>query len=194
MDYREQLLQGLEHANVQLDQEKIMRAYAIAAQEHEGQTRTSGEPYISHPVAVALILIEMDCDTDTVIAALLHDTLEDTDLSPQVIKREFGADVLLIVEGVSKLRHINYTTKEDAQAENLRKMLLAMVRDIRVILIKLADRLHNMRTLDVRPPEKQRATSFETMSIFAPLADMLGMQRIKAELEDRSLYYLDPIG
>lgn len=140
MDYREQLLQGLEHANVQLDQEKIMRAYAIAAQEHEGQTRTSGEPYISHPVAVALILIEMDCDTDTVIAALLHDTLEDTDLSPQVIKREFGADVLLIVEGVSKLRHINYTTKEDAQAENLRKMLLAMVRDIRVILIKLADR------------------------------------------------------
>lgn len=165
MDYREQLLQGLEHANVQLDQEKIMRAYAIAAQEHEGQTRTSGEPYISHPVAVALILIEMDCDTDTVIAALLHDTLEDTDLSPQVIKREFGADVLLIVEGVSKLRHINYTTKEDAQAENLRKMLLAMVRDIRVILIKLADRLHNMRTLDVRPPEKQRATSFETMSI-----------------------------
>ena len=194
MDYREQLLQGLEHANVQLDQEKIMHAYAIAAQKHEGQARTSGEPYISHPVAVALILVEMDCDTDTVIAALLHDTLEDTDLSPQVIKRDFGADVLLIVEGVSKLRHINYTTKEDAQAENLRKMLLAMVRDIRVILIKLADRLHNMRTLDVRPPEKQRATSFETMSIFAPLADMLGMQRIKAELEDRSLYYLDPIG
>ncbi len=129
-----------------------MHAYAIAAQKHEGQTRTSGEPYISHPVAVALILVEMDCDTDTVIAALLHDTLEDTDLSPQVIKRDFGADVLLIVEGVSKLRHINYT-KEDPQAENLRKMLLAMVRDIRVILIKLADRLHNMRTLDVRPPE-----------------------------------------
>ena len=107
MDYREQLLQGLEHANVQLDQEKIMHAYAIAAQKHEGQARTSGEPYISHPVAVALILVEMDCDTDTVIAALLHDTLEDTDLSPQVIKRDFGADVLLIVEGVSKLRHIN---------------------------------------------------------------------------------------
>ena len=151
MDYREQLLQGLEHANVQLDQEKSCTP-TLSPREARGQTRTSGEPYISHPVAVALIPVEMDCDTDTVIAALLHDTLEDTDLSPQVIKRDFGADVLLIVEGVSKLRHINYT-KEDAQAENLRKMLLAMVRDIRVILIKLADRLHNMRTLDVRPPE-----------------------------------------
>ena len=194
MDYKEQLIAGISTRGDQLNQEKILRAYDLALQYHGDQKRESGEPYISHPVAVALILVGMECDTDTVVAALLHDTLEDTSLEPAVIKKEFGPDVLLIVEGLSKLSRINYTTEEDEQAENLRKMLLAMVRDIRVILIKLADRLHNMRTLSSKSEAKRREISFETMQIFAPLADRLGMQRIKAELQDIALSYLDPIG
>ncbi len=194
MDYKKKLIDGVQARGTQLDMEKILRAYDIAKEVHGDQMRQSGEPYISHPVEVALILVGMDCDSDTVVAALLHDTLEDTDLPPATIKKEFGADVLLIVDGLSKLSKINYNTEEDEQAENLRKMLLAMVQDIRVILIKLADRLHNMRTLSFKSPAKQREISFETMQIFAPLADRLGMRRIKAELQDISLSYLDPIG
>ncbi len=194
MDYKKKLIDGVQSRGTQLDMEKILRAYDLAKEVHGDQMRQSGEPYISHPVEVALILVGMDCDSDTVVAALLHDTLEDTDLPPATIKKEFGADVLLIVEGLSKLSKINYNTEEDEQAENLRKMLLAMVQDIRVILIKLADRLHNMRTLSFKSPAKQREISFETMQIFAPLADRLGMRRIKAELQDISLSYLDPIG
>jgi len=194
MDYKKKLIDGIASRRTQLDMEKILRAYDIAREVHGEQMRQSGEPYISHPVEVALILVGMDCDTDTVVAALLHDTLEDTDLSPATIRKEFGADVLLIVDGLSKLSKINYNTEEDEQAENLRKMLLAMVQDIRVILIKLADRLHNMRTLSFKTEAKQREISFETMQIFAPLADRLGMRRIKAELQDISLSYLDPIG
>ncbi len=194
MDYKKKLIDGISSRRTQLDMEKILRAYEIAKDVHGEQMRQSGEPYISHPVEVALILVGMDCDTDTVVAALLHDTLEDTDLSPATIRKEFGADVLLIVDGLSKLSKINYNTEEDEQAENLRKMLLAMVQDIRVILIKLADRLHNMRTLSFKTAAKQREISFETMQIFAPLADRLGMRRIKAELQDISLSYLDPIG
>ncbi len=194
MDYKKKLIDGVQSRGTQLDMEKILRAYDMAKEVHGDQMRQSGEPYISHPVEVALILVGMDCDSDTVVAALLHDTLEDTDLPPAAIKKEFGADVLLIVDGLSKLSKINYNTEEDEQAENLRKMLLAMVQDIRVILIKLADRLHNMRTLSFKSPAKQREISFETMQIFAPLADRLGMRRIKAELQDISLSYLDPIG
>ncbi len=194
MDYKQYLIDGILSRKSQMDIEKISRAYDLANEMHGSQMRQSGEPYISHPVEVALILVDMDCDTDTVVSALLHDTLEDTDLPPATIKKEFGSDVLLIVEGLSKLSRINFNTDEDEQAENLRKMLLAMVQDIRVILIKLADRLHNMRTLAFKSPAKQREISFETMQIFAPLADRLGMRRMKAELQDIALSYLDPIG
>lgn len=194
MDYREKLLQGLSARKDQLDVDRIMRAYDVAAKYHDGQKRQSGDEYISHPVEVALILLDMDCDTDSLVAALLHDTLEDTEMTPAELKKDFGQDVLLLVEGLSKLSHIDYTTKEDEQAENLRKMLLAMVKDIRVILIKLADRLHNIRTLGSKSESKQREIAFETMQVFAPLADRLGMQRVKAELQDVSLSYLDPVG
>ncbi len=194
MDYKQDLIDALSKRSAQFDIDKIVRAYELADKCHEGQMRLSGEAYISHPVEVAKILIGMDCDTDTVVSALLHDTLEDTDLPPAVIKKEFGDNTLLIVEGLSKLSKLNFTTKEDEQVENLRKMLLAMVKDIRVILIKLADRLHNMRTLAAKSEKRQREISFETMQIYAPLADRLGVQRIKAELEDISLSYLDPIG
>ncbi len=194
MDYKQDLINALNERTAQFDIDKIIKAYDLANKCHEGQMRLSGEPYISHPVEVAKILIGMDCDTDTVVSALLHDTLEDTDLAPTVIKKEFGDNTLLIVEGLSKLSKLNFTTKEDEQVENLRKMLLAMVKDIRVILIKLADRLHNMRTLSAKSEKRQREISFETMQIYAPLADRLGVQRVKAELEDISLSYLDPIG
>lgn len=194
MDYKKLVLDTIEERGMSLDKEKISRAYDLAAKFHEGQKRLSGEDYISHPVEVARILIGMDCDTDTVVAALLHDTLEDTSMTPATIKKEFGENVLLIVDGLSKLSKLNFTTKEDEQVENLRKMLLAMVKDIRVILIKLADRLHNMRTLSAKPEKRQREISFETMQIYAPLADRLGVQRIKSELEDISISYLDPVG
>ncbi len=193
MDYKQIILNAVDERQGALDKEKISRAYDLAAESHEGQKRLSGEDYISHPVAVAQILLGMDCDTDTVISALLHDTLEDTSLSPAIIKKEFGEDVLLIVEGLSKLSKLNFTTKEEEQVENLRKMLLAMVKDIRVILIKLADRLHNMRTLSAKSEKRQREIAFETMQIYAPLADRLGVQRVKSELEDISISYLDPI-
>lgn len=178
------------------DLEKINKAYQFAEKLHYGQKRISGEPYITHPLSVALIIAELQLDTDSVCAALLHDTLEDCDdkVDLPLIKKEFGNDVADIVDGVTKLIHIPFETKQDESIENLRKMFLAMSKDLRVIFIKLADRLHNMRTLSFRTPEKQRIIALETMHVYAPLAHRLGIQLIKQELEMLALKYLDPIG
>ncbi len=175
---------------------KISRAYSLAEKAHRGQKRISGEQYIIHPIAVADITADMQLDTDAICAALLHDTIEDCEgkVDIQLIKKEFGTEVAELVDGVTKLLHISFETKQDESIENLRKMFLAMSKDLRVIFIKLADRLHNMRTLEYRSEEKQRAIALETMHVFAPLAHRLGMQRIKQELETLALKYLDPIG
>ncbi len=173
---------------------RIRAAYECARQAHEGQKRKDGSPYVSHALAAAIIAAEMSLDEDSVVAALLHDCIEDTPLEHADIARQFGETVADIVEGVTKLTRVQYTSKEDEQMENMRKMLMAMSKDIRVILIKIADRLHNMRTMEYQTPEKQRSKSLETMEIYAPIAHRLGMQRVKWELEDLSLLYLDPIG
>ncbi len=178
------------------DIEKIKRAYEYAAELHEGQFRQSGEPYISHPVAVAKIVAELGLDTDSVCAALLHDTVEDCSdkTNLDTIRKMFGDDVAMLVDGLTKIIQVQVADKEEAHIENIRKMLLAMNRDIRVIFIKLCDRLHNMRTLIAKKEDRQRAIALETMYIYAPLAHRLGMQRIKQELENLSLYYLDRVG
>ncbi|MBQ9857745.1 MAG: bifunctional (p)ppGpp synthetase/guanosine-3',5'-bis(diphosphate) 3'-pyrophosphohydrolase, partial [Oscillospiraceae bacterium] len=174
---------------------KLIRSafdYAFAC--HGPQLRKSGEPYISHPLAAAKIIAEMGLDEESVISALLHDCIEDTGSTHEEIERLFGRDVAEIVEGVTKLTRVTYTSKEEEQMENFRKMLFAMSNDIRVIIIKLADRLHNMRTLEFHNEHKQREKALETMEIYAPIAHRLGMQRFKWELEDLSIRFLDPIG
>jgi len=177
------------------DLDKILAAYDLANKAHEGQTRSSGEPYISHPLAVACILLDFNMDTDTIVAALLHDVVEDTGTELSFLRKKFGGGVSLLVDGVTKIGLIPLnSTKEEQHAENIRKILIAMSKDVRVIIIKLADRLHNMRTLDFRPPDKQKSTSLETMSFYAPIAHRLGMNSIKEEMEDLSLRYLDPYG
>ena len=178
------------------DLEKIQQAYDYAADLHAGQFRASGEPYISHPLAVAEIVAGLELDTDSICAALLHDTVEDcsdrTDLKE--IQKLFGSDVALLVDGLTKLVSLEIEDKEEQHIENLRKMLLAMAKDVRVIFIKLCDRLHNMRTLDAKAEHKRRLTALETMHVYAPLAHRLGMQKIKQELENLGLQHLDPIG
>ena len=177
------------------DTPRIRAAFELADKAHDGQFRRSGEPYIDHPVHVATLLFELGMDSDSVIAALLHDVVEDTETSLEYIAKQFGEDVAQMVDGVTKLGQMQYyTTREDVQAENVRKMLLAMNKDIRVILIKLCDRLHNMRTMDSMPPQKQRDKSLETMEVYAPIAHRLGISSIKEELEDLALKYLDPYG
>lgn len=176
------------------DIEKIRRAFVIADRLHEGQFRQSGEPYISHPIAVAEIVAGLELDTDSICAALLHDTVEDCEVSCEQIREGFGEEVAMLVDGLTKLVDIKIEDKDEAEIENLRKMFLAMSKDIRVIFIKLCDRLHNMRTLDAKPEPKRRVTALETMHVFAPLAHRLGIQRIKQELERLALSYLDPIG
>lgn len=178
------------------DISKITKAYEFAAEAHKDQTRISGEPYIIHPLAVADIIADLQLDTDSICAALLHDTVEDCSdtVSLQLIKKEFGGDVADLVDGVTKLVHIRFETEQDESIENLRKMFLAMSKDLRVIFIKLADRLHNMRTLNYRTESKQREVALETMHVYAPLAHRLGIQKIKQELEMLALRYLDPIG
>ena len=175
------------------DKDMIIRAYHAAEIAHKGQFRTSGEEYVTHPIEVACILAELGMDTDCLCAALLHDVVEDTEYTVERVEKEFNKDIALMVDGVTKLGKIPLSTKEEQQAENVRKMLLAMVEDIRVMIIKLADRLHNMRTLESRDPQKQRDTSLETMEIYAPLAHRLGIRAMKEELEDLALKYLDPI-
>jgi guanosine-3',5'-bis(diphosphate) 3'-pyrophosphohydrolase len=170
----------------------IKAAYEFAREKHKGQKRESGEQYIIHPLNVALILTTINVDYETYIAALLHDVLEDTDTTEEEIKERFGENVLFLVKGVTKLKYIKNVSSEEAKLENLRKMLLAMASDIRVVVIKLADRLHNMRTLNVFPPDKQKRIAKETMDIYVPLAHRLGMYTIKWELEDLSFRYLEP--
>ncbi len=170
----------------------IKRAFDYAAKLHEGQYRISEEPYIIHPVEVAKILIDLMVDKNTIIAALLHDVIEDTDTKPEEIKELFGDDVLNLVQGVTKLGKLQFKSKEERQAENFRRMFIAMANDVRVIFLKLADRLHNMRTLNYMAAAKQQRIAQETLDIFAPLANRLGIGKIKAELEDLSLRYLNP--
>ena len=176
----------------QYDISKLISAYEFAAKCHEGQVRSSGEPYIIHPVAVAYILLELGMDTDTLCAALLHDVVEDTSATLDDVKKRFGHDVAMLVDGVTKLAKVPTFSKEQQQAENVMKILLAMSQDIRVMIIKLADRLHNMRTLQFRPAHKQHNTAFETMNVYAPIAHRLGITSVQEELEDLAFYYLDP--
>ena len=171
---------------------RVRRAYEVGAEAHEGQTRKSGEPYITHPVAVAGILAELGLDAETIIAAILHDTLEDTSLTRERITTEFGSTVAELVDGVTKLDKVRFSSRQEAAAESFRKMLLAMARDLRVILIKLADRLHNMRTLGSMEPESRRRIARETLEIYAPIAQRLGMNRFKAELQDLGFRMLHP--
>ena len=189
-----QLREVLRENNPHADPVRIRRAFDYAVAAHEGQKRKDGTPYVTHTIAAAVIAAEMGLDDDSVIAALLHDVLEDTDTSHDQLAQEFGQDVADIVEGVTKLTRIQYSTKEEAQMESLRKMLMAMAKDIRVILIKLADRLHNMRTMEFQSPEKQLSKSRETMEVYAPIAHRLGVEKMKDELEDLALMYLDPVG
>ena len=188
-----QLAEAIEKSNKSYDLPRIEAAYELAKKAHEGQVRSSGDPYISHPIAVAVILVGLGMDSDTIIGALLHDVVEDTSVTLEDIEKQFGADVAELVDGVTKLANIPYSSRAEQQAENVRKMLLAMAKYVRVVIIKLADRLHNMRTLDFRIPEKQRVKSLETMEIYAPLAHRLGIRSVKEELEDLSLKHLDPV-
>lgn len=173
---------------------KILQAYEVARNAHKDQKRVSGEPYISHPVAVACILVNLGMDSECIQAALLHDVVEDTEITDQQVAKQFGDEVALLVNGVTKLGKLSFSSREEQQAENIRKMVLAMAQDVRVIIIKLADRLHNMRTISVMREQKRRDKALETMEVYAPLAHRLGIRAVKEELEDISLRYLDPIG
>ena len=180
--------------NPNLDTKRLFAAFQYADNAHSGQLRKDGSPFVTHPLAVAEIVAELELDTDSIIAALLHDCIEDTGSTHEEIAKLFGPAVADLVEGVTKLTRVQYTSKEEEQMENLRKMLMAMAKDIRVILIKICDRLHNMRTMNYQSARKQREKALETMEIYAPIAHRLGMQKIKWELEDLSLQYLDPVG
>lgn len=184
----------LERSENSYDMEKITKAYRLAEESHGDQRRVSGIPYILHPTSVACIVAELGMDTDSICGALLHDVVEDTPVMLDEITKQFGSDVAKLIDGVTKISKIPYSTREQQQAENIRKMLIAMADDIRVIIIKLADRLHNMRTMDCMPEQKRRDKSLENMQVFAPIAHRLGIKTIKDELEDRSLQYLDPVG
>ena len=194
----EQLYEHLEKTirgyNISADLQQIRAAYEYAREHHGSQLRRDGTPYITHPLQVAQIVAEMRLDSESIMAALLHDCIEDTDSTYEDIAKRFSPTIADIVDGVTKLTRVQYSSMEEEQMENLRKMLLAMSKDIRVILIKIADRLHNMRTMEYQTPEKQKKKAFETMEIYAPIAHRLGMQRVKWELEDLSLKYLDPVG
>ena len=189
----DELISSVKKYHPSADISMIEKAYTIARDAHEGQVRKSGEPYIIHPLCVAIILADLELDKETIVAGILHDVVEDTVMSNEEIRNEFSAEVELLVDGVTKLGQLSYShDKVDEQAENLRKMFLAMAKDIRVILIKLADRLHNMRTLQYMKPEKQKEKARETMDIYAPLAQRLGISKVKIELDDLSLKYLQP--
>lgn len=188
----EELLAKIELYNPETNSELITKAYNLAEEKHEGQFRSSGEPYFIHPVAVANILADLNMDDATIMAGLLHDILEDTDFSYDSMQDMFGEEVTKLVDGVTKLKKLSYKSKQENQAENLRKMVLAMSKDIRVVIVKLADRLHNMRTLEYMNRNKQIEKATETLQIYAPLAHRLGINTIKWELEDLSLRYLEP--
>ena len=188
----QQLLETLE-TYMPVDQvEQIMSAYEFGAEAHDGQTRRSGEPYISHPIAVAQILADMHIDGQAISAAILHDVVEDTEIGVDDLQERFGSEIAALVDGVSKLEQMQFNSRAEAQAESFRKMMLAMIGDIRVILVKLADRVHNMRTLEAMPAEKQTRIARETLDIYAPIANRLGINRLKVELEDLGMRYLYP--
>src|SRR5512136_2742574 len=172
--------------------ELMQRGYVASAKYHKGQVRMNGEPYLTHPLEVANILAELKLDVVTVTAGLLHDVLEDTLITPEELRKQFGEEVYQIVDGVTKISQIQFTSRHQKQAENFRKMLLAMIGDIRILFVKLADRLHNMRTLQYLPPDRRERISRETLEIYAPLAHRLGMARIRGELEDLAFSFLDP--
>ena len=192
-DYHE-LVDLLKVSGNSYDLDKIEKAYNYAKEAHGDQRRVSGIPYILHPTSVACILVGLGMDTDSIIAALLHDVVEDTDKTLEDVTKEFGSDIALLIDGLTKISKIAFTNREEQQAESLRKMLIAMSNDIRVIIIKLADRLHNMRTIDCMHEQKRRDKARENMEVYAPIAHRLGMKAIKEELEDLSLRYLDPVG
>ena len=187
-------MKRMQESRPQDDLSIVKKAYDYSLKHHDGQTRASGEPYLVHPLEVALVLAEMKMDPVAIAAGLLHDSVEDTSVTIDDIRKEFGEQVAHIVEGVTKISKIDFATREEQQAENLRKMMLAMVDDIRVVLIKLADRLHNMRTLEHLPPERQQKIAEETLEIYAPIAHRLGMGKIRGELEDLGFRFLDPLG
>ena len=189
----EELLELIKNSGREFNMEMIQKAYELADGAHKGQMRLSGEPYIIHPLAVACILVELGMDSESVVGGLLHDVVEDTDYTLEDIRKMFNQEVANLIDGVTKLGKIPYSSREEQQAENIRKMLIAMSEDIRVIIIKLADRLHNMRTLEFKPPQKQRDTALESMEVYAPIAHRLGIRAVKEELEDLSLRYLDPV-
>ena len=189
-----QLLKNVAQNRPHDNPEIIRRAYGFSLKHHEGQIRASGEPYLIHPLEVAIVLAEMKLDSTAIAAGLLHDAIEDTPVTNEDIQREFGEQVAHIVEGVTKIDKIDFASREERQAENVRKMVLAMVDDIRVVLIKLADRLHNMRTLKHLPEDRRQKVARETLEIYAPLAHRLGMGKVRGELEDLSFRYVDPIG
>ena len=189
----QELIKSVKKYHPSTDISMIEKAYKVASEAHKDQKRKSGEPYIIHPLCVAIILADLELDKDTIVAGLLHDAVEDTWMTYEEVEKEFGSEVALLVDGVTKLGQLSYSKdKVEVQAENLRKMFLAMAKDIRVILIKLADRLHNMRTLQYMRPEKQQEKARETMDIYAPIAMRLGISKIKVELDDLSLKYLKP--
>ncbi|HHD11929.1 MAG TPA: bifunctional (p)ppGpp synthetase/guanosine-3',5'-bis(diphosphate) 3'-pyrophosphohydrolase, partial [Deltaproteobacteria bacterium] len=188
----EDILERVTSYNPSANLDIIKQAYIFSAKVHKGQTRISGEPYLAHPLAVAKILTDLKMDVNAVATGLLHDTVEDTFTTIDEIRELFGEEIANLVDALTKLSHIAQWKKEDVEAENFRKMLLAMAKDIRVVLIKLADRLHNMRTLSPLPREKQKKIAQETLDIYAPLANRLGIGWIKTELEDLSFKYLEP--
>src|SRR6202161_1692764 len=192
-NFRE-LMKQMQANRPQDDLSIVKKAYDYSLKHHEGQMRASGEPYLVHPLEVALVLTEMKMDSVAVAAGLLHDSVEDTSVTIIDIRKEFGEQVAHIVEGVTKISKIDFATREEQQAENLRKMMLAMVDAIRVVLIKLADRLHNMRTLEHLPPDRRHKIAEETLEIYAPIAHRLGMGKIRGDLEDLGFRFLDPLG
>lgn len=192
MKSREEFLQTISGYNSKYDMELIGRAYDKANEMHQGQLRKSGEPYLIHPMAVAEILADLGMDEDTIVAGLLHDVVEDTSYTSDQLREEFGEEAELLVDGVTKLASIKFESKEERQAENLRKMFLAMSKDIRVLIIKLSDRLHNLRTINYMTESKIIDKCKETLEVYAPLASRLGIYAMKFEMEDIALKYLDP--
>ena len=187
-----------EQASSQFKEDELLmldKAFEVANEKHKEQKRSSGEPYIIHPVSVAKIVLDYGMDCASVVAALLHDTVEDTELTLEELDEIFGEEITHLVDGLTKLGKVplDIKDKEEQQAENVRKMLLAMSKDIRVIIVKLADRLHNMRTLEFVDPQKQRDKALETLEIFAPISHRLGIRSVKEELEDRAIRFLDPV-
>ena len=189
----DELIRSVKKYHPSTDLSMIEKAYRIASNAHKDQKRKSGEPYIIHPLCVAIILADLELDKETIVSGILHDMIEDTIMTKESVVKEFNAEVAEIVDGVTKLGQLSYSSdKVEAQAENLRKMFLAMAKDIRVIMVKLADRLHNMRTLQYMKPEKQKEKARETIDIYSPIAQRLGIVKVKNELDDLSLKYLEP--